>query len=337
MTIKLNDFNYIGDGIDASVYDYAGAPASEEDIKKAWEAAEYEIMKERRLDQANKLQEELFSLNSGAIGVQHYIEEWLGADVGWEGWREWGNFFGYTREGYATAFCDSKKSDYFIQDYAGHYATDGGFPTMGAMIYANGRRSEYTAYDWSSTCTFNGESPKWFPSVNASGSENADALGYLYKISWYIGYPFDTDTVDGWTKDERESKGLERNGSIIYRIKLEGEACSAESLPSYYEFPNSEITKGSSASVTYSYYDKAYMKKICIIFDEFEFDGGSNTWCSDITSEELAVASSFVYFPDSTSTGSTSSGGSTSISSGSSTSSSSDCPYPAALCSAYGY
>ena len=330
--------------------DPEGNPVDAEDVAEAYlwgswggegvGAISYSQQQQQQHEAKMQRREEMaYELDIGrAYPIQTYIEEWLGRDIGSEGWREWGDTWGYFRSGYETELCDEKRSRYFIQDYPGHYATDGGFPTIGAVIYAKGRRSEYSS-SWASTCVFNDSSPKWFPIVAASGNTSATALGYLYKISWYIGYPFNDYDVEAWTENERESRGLERNGSIRYKIRLEGTGCSAESLESYYDMRMPEIRIGRSGSGTYSYYDKAYMTKVCVVFDRFEYvdrDGElKKEWCDVLTSEGLNVPKNFIYFPNATAVTTTPTG-TTPVTT---TTTPTACPstIPPNLCSTFGY
>ena len=288
--------------------------------KKAEQEAQEKASKERREHIATIISRILHPTR-GALEIEAWVEKAAGKDLKLYDWRKddsnLGKFIQYSVAGYETYACDNwlnnPASEYFVQDYAGHFAT--GANPLGLVMFVNGKRSEYEAGAWQTQCRFNGQDPKWFPGVDNSG--NPIRRGYLYKLSWHISHPFTQAQVEGMSRDEKRGNGLDPDtGAITYKIQLKGEACTSESLPDNFYLPTAGVTPrtvervlepGQADTKTLVYYDPSYMSNICIRFDTWRYDGRNTDFpvgCAPteglglIRKEQLNVPPSFAYLPE---------------------------------------
>ncbi|MBW2980822.1 thrombospondin type 3 repeat-containing protein [Candidatus Woesearchaeota archaeon] len=295
---------------------------------------------------------------AGDLAWQGYWEDIVGQDLSFVNAEDLPDWAAYSLEGYEGYICERmlgfETSDYFVQDYPGHYQ-GGDFPSITNIIYATGERTHYPVQQFTE-CTGNSDyyDGEWFPKITATGATAptaADALGYLYKFSWYVGHPFSEDQIDEMQGWEIDDEGLDHNGNLSYKIYLFTYQCDdpdaldvdvptlsdgakAYILPS--EATSFKVNPGAYHSYTHSFYDKAYIYKICIRFDNdygWSHDGDiEGSWppeCkpSDIdgdgglvveSTSTLSMPPGFNFFPpDTTSAGSTDDGVTSTTTSGS--------------------
>lgn len=232
----------------------------------------------------------------GIIRREFPTASWLGLnpDEFEDKMGDFGKFLGYSLSGYETYFCRKKRSEFFVQDYPGHFTAGGDYPTLGSILYVAGRRTEYEFADWPQSLYPNlGSKPNWFP---MQGTTAPEPRGYLYKISWIAGNPYLFEQYEAMSQEQRDRVGLKENGTIKYRVELTINPLLNASVPKYVFNNLPDIEPGQSKKETYVFYDKAYITKICLIFDVYKYDGSNNQKCVDVEKQTLD-APQFEYFP----------------------------------------
>ena len=230
-----------------------------------------------------RLGKALFQLRAGSLKIEELVEKHiLGKDVALfnadEWWQDLGtdNMFAYTLIGYEYYFCRLWRgpSPYFVETAPGRYGNN--VPGTNNIMYVLGERTEALEHVKNTGCSdFNGaDGPKWF--YDAARDK---ILGYIYKFSFRITNPYSASEIDEMSDDLKSQKGIEKNGSIFYKIKFRGKACSNQNLKDEYEIPESEydivgrqLIPGEIFEKTISVYNKAFIDSICIVFDSWKYD-----------------------------------------------------------------
>ncbi|MEK6808228.1 MAG: hypothetical protein AABY14_00910, partial [Nanoarchaeota archaeon] len=182
----------------------------------------------------------------------------------------------------------------------------------GVWINIFAKRLEQKFADWEEPkCDGYGEQ-KWWPGEVKDGKPTI--RGYIYKIQYIIQHPFSKDTVEKMNEDERDDHGLDKDGSIIFKMTQKVKPCSAGSIritKNEYSF-NEEILKVEDGILrrTEIISTPALIEKVCIEFKDYEFtdnvnegkykSNSKNEFCRDVEKEEVEIPADFVELPQGT-------------------------------------
>lgn len=200
----------------------------------------------------------------GAMSVEAFLESLTG-DVTIFNRTKLGKPWVYFVEGYETKLCEAKMSENIITDYPGHFVSGGDFPDMGAIMFVNAKRNEYTApFVWGEEVDCNYQ-PKWFPHPLPEKGKYKPK-GYLYKISWHL-----TMVPPNTLYRIKMSNNNNRNS----QCKIDGRPIGEDTLES--PLYNSSKTPYK----TISYYDLGYYDTICIVFEDWKYDTKNKKYPKD--------------------------------------------------------
>ncbi len=237
------------------------APKTDEDAFKKSNDNYKDVLLQQEIDKRLaelKSLKDILSPSAGAFAIEGLIEKYGKKDITLsflEPFNEDLQAIGYYLTGYglAVTICKDKQSKYFVQEIGPLGTLTGAYPSLGPIIYANGRRTEC---DLPTGC----DSEKRFR--NLTGQYN-----YLYKISWSV---FNSAKKD----DHGKKAGVKEDGSIVFSIRLyDGNNVERGTLGQY------KIGPGQTSSGTLVAYKPRKYEKVCIKFDEgFAYNNVNTEW-----------------------------------------------------------
>jgi hypothetical protein len=210
-----------------------------------------------------------------------------------QGSEAWKKLFGFGISGYEHAICDA----YFgsppaLQDYPGHYIGGGSMPDLGiASLHLEGRKTAYKSSDPGSK--------GWFYEARDDGTKIEK--GYLYKISWNFVNPYSLQQYEAMAQNERESLGLQENGTIGYNIKIKGKDPDGNQIEFYlykeFQKAGPQIPQGDALS----FYKKSDFTSVAIEFEKgYKYDWhGTSIYSVDFQPQDMEsnIPPDFEYFP----------------------------------------